>query len=126
MSYIDINGRDYWLPCTDCKDHYCSSCAYNYYIDALVREQEKRASAEFKIETELMPRIEQEKRSYDFYITTDKAAEWCDCFSYKIEKLIDMFDEDFINDFDFDTDDIYGDIAKLIVKYKKWEKNNNG
>lgn len=115
MSYVTVDGRDYWSPCSDCKDGYCSSCLLRKYREDLEREKDKRNSAEFRIENELVPRIKQEQRSYDFYVTTDRSAEWCDAFDYHVNELVDMFDDDFdFSAFDFDGDDIVSKVAKLI------------
>jgi hypothetical protein len=115
MSYVTIDGRDYWLPCSDCKDEYCSSCLLRKYRDDYERERIARVRAEFRIEHELEPRIKQEKRAYDFYVTTDRSAEWCDTFDCRVNELVDMFDDDFdFSAFDFDGDDIVSKVAKLI------------
>lgn len=115
MSYVTVDGKSYWVPCTDCKDNYCSSCLFRKYEEDLVIEQDKRIAAEFRIENELEPRIKQERRSYDYYVTTDRSAEWCDAFDYRVNELVDMFDDDFdFSVFDFDGDDIVSKVAKLI------------
>ena len=117
MSYVTIDGRDYWSPCSDCKDGYCSSCLLRKYREDFEREKDRRSSAEFRIENELEPRIKQERRSYDFYVTTDRSAEWCDAFDCRVNELIDMFDDDFdFSVFDFDGDDIVSKVAKLIYE----------
>lgn len=119
-SYVSIDGRDYWSPCSECKDGYCSSCLLRKYREDFEKEQEKRTSAEFRIENELEPRIKAEERAYDSYVTTDKSAEWCDCFDCRVNELIDMFDDDFdFFVFDFDGDDIVSKIAKIIYQSKQ-------
>jgi hypothetical protein len=115
MSYVTVDGYDYWSPCSDCKDGYCSSCLLRKYREDLERERDKRSSAEFRIENELVPRIKAEERAYDFYVSTDRSAEWCDAFDYHVNELVDMFDDDFdFSAFDFDGDDIVSKVAKLI------------
>lgn len=118
-SYITIDGRDYWSPCSECKDCYCSSCLLRKYREDYEKEKEKRNSAEFRIENELEPRIKAEERAYDSYVTTDRSAEWCDCFDCRVNELIDMFDDDFdFSVFDFDGDDVVSKIAKIIYQSK--------
>jgi hypothetical protein len=117
--YIRVDGRDYWSPCSDCKDGYCSSCLLSKYREDYERERDKRTSAEFRIENELVPRIKAEERAYDNYVLTDRYAEWCDAFDYQVSQLVDMFDEDFdYSVFDFDGDDITSKVAKLIYESK--------
>ena len=118
-SYITIDGRDYWSPCSKCKDGYCSSCLLRKYREDFDREKDKRMSAEFRIENELEPRIKAEERAYDRYVTTDESAEWCDAFDYQVSQLVDMFDEDFdFSVFDFSGDDIVSKAATLIYENK--------
>lgn len=120
MSYIIIDGNSYWSPCGDCKDNYCYSCVIRKYQNDLVSERQKRESAEFRIEQELEPRIKEEKRGYDLYVTTDRSAEWCDSFDCRVNELVDMFDENFdFSTFDFDGDDIVSKVGKLIYEYSK-------
>lgn len=117
MSYVTIDGYDYWSPCGKCKDGYCRSCLLRKFREDLEREKDKRISAEFRIENELEPRIKEEKRAYDFYITTDRSAEWCDVFDCRVNELVDMFDDDFdFSVFDFDGDDIVSKVGKLIYE----------
>lgn len=118
-SYVSIDGHDYWSPCSECKDGYCSSCLLRKYREDYEKEKEKRTSAEFRIENELEPRIKAEERAYDSYVTTDRSAEWCDCFDCRVNELIDMFDEDFdFSVFDFSGDDIVSKVATLIYESK--------
>lgn len=117
MSYVAIDGYDYWSPCSKCKDGYCSSCLLIKYREDLDKEKYKRTSAEFRIENELEPRIKAEERAYDNYVLTDRSFEWFDAFDYHVNTLVDMFDEDFDFDtFDFDGDDIVSRVAKLIYE----------
>lgn len=115
MSYVTVDGRDYWSPCSDCKDGYCGSCLLRKYREDFERERDRKSSAEFRIENELVPRIKAEERAYDNYVLTDRSAEWCDTFDYRVNELVDMFDEDFdYSVFDFDGDDIVSKVGKLI------------
>ena len=118
-SYVSIDGRDYWSPCSQCKDGYCYSCLLKKYKEDFEGEKDKRISAEFRIENELKPRIKAEERAYDFYVTTDRSAEWCDAFDCRVNELIDMFDDDFdFSEFDFSGDDIVSKVANLIYESK--------
>ena len=116
-SYVSIDGKDYWSPCSKCKDGYCSSCLLRKYREDYEKEKDKRSSAEFRIENELIPRIKAEERAYDNYVTTDRSFEWFDTFDYYVNELIDMFDEDFdFDSFDFDGDNIVSRVGKLIYE----------
>jgi hypothetical protein len=118
--YITIDGRDYYSPCDNCKDRYCFSCVIHKYQEDLNSERDKRSSAEFRIENELEPRIKAEKNSYDCYVATDRSVEWCDCFDFRVNELVDMFDENFdFSVFDFDGDDITSKVARLIYESVK-------
>ena len=118
--YVLVNGEYYYSPCVECTNGYCSSCLFTKYKDDLNRERSRRESAELRIENELTPRIEAERRSYDFYVTTDRSAEWCDCFDFRVNELVEMFDEDFdFASFDFDGEDITSKIGKVIYKHLK-------
>lgn len=118
MSLISLDGDLYQSPCEKCKDRYCSSCLFTKYREDLDKEREKRASAEFRIENELEPRIKTEKRAYDTYVSTDRSAEWCDVFDCRVNELVNMFDEGFdFSAFDFNGEDITSKVAKLIYEY---------
>ena len=54
--YINIDGRNYYSPCSECKDGYCSSCVIQKYQEDLRSETDRRISAEWRIERELKPR----------------------------------------------------------------------
>ncbi len=117
---VTICGQIYRSPCTKCKTGFsCSVCALQKYKKEWESELAQRRSAEFKIETELVPRIKAERSSYDRWATTDKSAEWCDSFDYQVDQLLNMFDEDFISQLDFDGDDIASKIARLIIEEKE-------
>lgn len=78
----------------------------------LKKEQDTRQHCEFLIETELEPRIKQEKVAYDAWVTTDKRAEAADCFEDKINELIEMVKE---NPAYFEWDSCEGDIYQMIL-----------
>lgn len=78
----------------------------------LQKEQDTRRHYEFRIETELEPRIKQEKVAYDAWVTTDRAAEVSECFGDKVDGLIEMV-EDNPDYFVWDSSD--GDIYEMIL-----------
>lgn len=95
--------------------------------------QEERDHAEFRILTELEPRIKQEKRSYDFWITQQTGAEQCDHFKYLVDELCDFVDSEYQEYFEWENTegDLYDMILFLIKNkkdidiYKIEEKENN-
>lgn len=114
---VYIDGRYYYSPCEKCKENSCYSCILSKYKEDLQKERDGRTSAEFRIENELEPRIKQEERAYDRWVSTDRAYEWCDAFDYQVNVLVEMFEEDFDwSQFDFDGDDIMSRVAKLIYE----------
>lgn len=78
----------------------------------LKKEQDVRRSYEFRIETELEPRIRREKASYDAWVTTDKAAEASEHFGDKVDDLIEMVEE---NPDYFIWESSSGDIYEMIL-----------
>ncbi len=117
---VRIDGRYYYTPCDECKIEWCYSCILSKYKEDLRKEQERRTFAESRIERELEPRIQAECRAYDRYVLTDRSLEWCDTFDYKVNELMEMFEEDFDwSQFDFDGDDIVSKTAKLIYENVK-------
>ena len=115
MAYID--GRYYYSPCNDCKTENCYSCLLSKYKQDLNKEIDRRMSAEARIENELIPRIKEEERGYDRWVLTDRSLEWCDTFDFRVNELVEMFEEDFdFSQFDFDGDDIVSKVAKLIYE----------
>lgn len=95
--------------------------------------QEDRDYAEFRICTELEPRIKQEERSYDFWITQQTGAEQCDHFEYLVDELCDFVDSEYPECFEWENPegDLYDMILFLIKNkkdidiYKIEEKENN-
>ena len=112
--YIDIDGRSYYSPCSDCKDRWCYSCILNKYKEDLESERDKRSSAEWRIERELEPRIKAEKASYDRWVSQDTGAEACYCFSSLLDELID-FVENPDNEKYMDWEDAAGDLEQKIL-----------
>ena len=110
--YITIDGRDYYSPCSECKDGYCSSCVIHKYQEDLNSERDKRTSAEWRIERELEPRIKAEERAYDFWISEDTGAVACDSFSSLVDEMIEFVEE---NDKYMDWDSPYGDLDEMIL-----------
>lgn len=78
MTYVYIDGRNYFSPCDDCKRKPCYSCLLRKYQTDLNEEREKRSSAEFRITQELEPLLQREKISYDMWpsqVVEDEAGE---------------------------------------------------
>lgn len=69
--------------------------------------------AEFRIQTELEPRIEQEKRSYDAWVTYDRVAEQCDHFEYLVDELCNFVGSEYGECFDWEEAD--GDLYQMIL-----------
>lgn len=110
--YIQIDGRSYYSPCSECKDGYCSSCVIHKYQEDLNSERDKRTSAEWRIERELEPRIKAEERAYDFWISEDTGAVACDSFLSLIDEMIEFVEE---NDKHMEWDSPYGDLEEMIL-----------
>lgn len=75
--------------------------------------QEDRDNAEFRIRTELEPRIKQERTTYDFWAKQQTGEEQCDYFCSTIDKLCDYVDEQ--NEGFFDWDRGEGDLYEMIL-----------
>lgn len=86
------------------------------YENTISRLETEKESLAFKIKTELEPRIESEKRSYDAYITTDHAAEAGESFCETIDSLIDSVKE---NPNYYVWDDPEGDLYEQILSLIK-------
>lgn len=82
--------------------------------------QEDCDHAEFRILTELEPRIRQEQRSYDFWITQQTGAEQCDHFEYLVDELCDFVDSEYPEYFEWENPegDLY-DMILFLIKNKK-------
>lgn len=68
--------------------------------------------AEYRIRTELEPRIKQEQRCYDYYVSQQTGERECDHFTSTIDKLCDFVDE---NKQYFDWDEYDGDLYQMIL-----------
>lgn len=110
--YIQIDGRGYYSPCSECRDGYCSSCIIHKYQEDLNSERDRRTSAEWRIERELKPRIEAEKRSYDLWLAEDTGAEACEGFSSLIDEMINFIED---NEKYMDWDNTSGDLEEMIL-----------
>lgn len=75
--------------------------------------QESKDHAEFRIRTELEPRIQQERTTYDFWVKQQTGEEQCDYFCSTIDKLCDYVDEQ--NEGFFDWDWSEGDLYEMIL-----------
>lgn len=86
--------------------------------------QEDYDNSEFHIRTELEPRIQQERTTYDFWVKQQTGEEQCDYFCSTIDKLCDYVDEqneDFF-DWDWDKGDLYEMILFLIKNREDIDK----
>ena len=109
---VYIDGRYYYSPCEKCKDKECYSCTLTKYKEELKLETDKRMSADFRIRTELEPRIKAERDSYDRWVSTDTGAEVCDCFSSLLDELIEFVTE---NEKYMEWEDANGDLEQKIL-----------
>lgn len=75
--------------------------------------QKDRDYAEFRIRTELEPRIQQERTTYDFWVKQQTGEEQCDYFCSTIDKLCDYVDEQNEGFFDWEWDK--GDLYEMIL-----------
>lgn len=112
--YIQIDGRSYYSPCSECKDGYCSSCVIHKYQEDLESERDRRSSAEWRIEKELEPRIKAEKDSYDRFVSTDTGERACESFSSLIDELIDFIENPDTKKY-MEWEDPYGDLEEMIL-----------
>lgn len=86
------------------------------YSEEIKRLKELSNKYRFKIETELKPRIEAEKRSYDFSISSDTGEDACAAFEYYVESLFDLI-EDYPVYFEWDSKN--GDRSEKVLYYLK-------
>ena len=112
--YIEIDGRSYYSPCSECRDRWCSSCIIYKYKEDLESERDRRSSAEWRIEKELEPRIKAERDSYDRFVLTDTGERACESFSSLIDGLID-FIEDPYNKKYMDWEESDGNLEQKIL-----------
>lgn len=78
----------------------------------LRKEHEAKQSCEFRIQTELEPRIRQEGCSYDNYVATDPCAEASDAFEFRVDEHIEMVKESPLG---FDWEESNGDVYEMIL-----------
>ena len=109
---VYIDGKYFYSPCEKCKDKVCYSCTLTKYKEELKSETDKRMSADFRIRTELEPRIKAERDSYDRWVSTDTGAEACDCFSSLLDELIEFVEE---NEKYMEWEDANGDLEQKIL-----------
>lgn len=85
--------------------------------EQLKAEQEIRQSAEFRIKTELEPRINQEKAQYDYFVASGgTGAEAGEAFKDKVDELIDLVEEN-PEHFEWDYSrggDVYAMVLHLV------------
>lgn len=112
MSYITIDGELYFSPCYNCFDKNCWSCVLTKYEKDIKIKESELSSANFKIRTELEPRIKAERDSYDRWLSEDTGAQACESFSGLIDDLIDFVEE---ADKYMDWDSRSGDLEEMIL-----------
>ena len=78
----------------------------------LDKAKEENSSLDFRIRTELEPRIKQEERCYDLWVSQQTGAEECEHFSGLVEDMIDFVKE---HDGCFDWGDPDGDLESMIL-----------
>ena len=123
-TYITIDGRDYYSPCSKCKDRSCYSCVIQKYQEDLKSEREGRASAEWRIEHELNPRIKAEKTSYDFWLKEDTGRREYEDFCDQLDELVNMVEDNEVYfEWDNKDGDLYEKVLDLIKEYLKEENN---
>lgn len=122
-TYVTIDGRGYYSPCSQCKDKSCYSCVIQKYQEDLKSERDKRISSEWRIEHELEPRIKAEKTSYDFWLKEDTGARECEEFCNKLDELVNMVEN---NEVCFEWDNKDGDLyEKFLYWIKEYRKKEN-
>lgn len=75
-------------------------------------EIDKTNHLQFRVDTELEPRIKAEHASYDRWVTEDPGCRACECFESKLDDIIDFVDE---NKEMFDWEDNCGDLYCKIL-----------
>lgn len=74
---------------------------------------EDRDHAEFRIQTELEPRIKQEQRNYDAWITRATGEAEYQHFESLVDKLCDFVDSEYAEC--FECEDADGDLYQMIL-----------
>lgn len=75
--------------------------------------QENRDHAEFRIRTELEPRIRQEQRSYDAWVSQQTGEAECRHFEKLVDKVCDFVDSEYGECFEWEESD--GDLYQMIL-----------
>lgn len=78
----------------------------NKLENKLKESQEENGRLDFRIRTELEPRIAAEKRSYDAWVSQDTGSIQCESFSGMVDDLIDFVEDN--------------------AQYMDWEDSNGG
>lgn len=78
----------------------------------LDKAKDENSSLDFRIRTELEPRLKQEAHSYDLWVSQQTGAEECEHFSSLVEDMIDFVKE---HDGCFDWGDPNGDLEGMIL-----------
>lgn len=74
--------------------------------------EEERDHAQFRITHELEPRIQQEKRSYDAYVSQSTGERECEWFESRIEEICDFVKE---HRECFEWEESNGDFLQMIL-----------
>ena len=110
--------------------YYLERLEYNYKqrgykIDELKEKihelEQKNEHSEMVIRTELEPRIERERSSYDSWVTTDWGAEASEAFA---DQVYDLYSEVEDNPNYYDWEDKDGDLAQKVLWVIKKEMEN--
>lgn len=106
---VEIDEHELW-QLKDQLSQYKKKCAD--LEKQLDQTQDENNHLQFRIDTELEPRIKAEHDSYDCWVTIDRGAEACECFEYKLDDLIGFVDENLEM---FDWEDRFGDLSQKIL-----------
>lgn len=79
----------------------------------LKKTAEDRDHAEFRIRTELEPRIKQEQRAYDAWVTSCTGEAECRHFESLVDELCDFVDSEYAECFEWEESD--GDLYQMIL-----------
>lgn len=78
----------------------------------LDKSRDENASLDFRIRTELEPRLRQEEHSYDLYVSQATGERECEHFSDLVEDMIDFVED---NEKCFDWGDPDGNLESMIL-----------
>ena len=119
-TYVTIDGRSYYSPCSKCKDKSCYSCVIQKYQEDLKLEKDKRISSEWRIEHKLEPRIKAEKSSYDFWLKEDTGIREYKDFCNQLDEMVSMVEDNEVYfEWDNKDGDLYEKVLDLIKEYLK-------